>query len=208
LPWHLVFHGLALTSWYVLLLVQAALIRRGKTSLHRKLGVAGVVSALAVVTSGFIVLTQAVSRRVVDGVLPPVELIENAFRPIALYQTFNLTFFLACVGAAVYFRRKPDIHKRLMIIASVLILGAALSTDRSFGAAVQNSLPFLDIGATTIQVLVGSMLVFDLVDRRRLFAVSIFGAVLILVVQPVWMNLMLGSELGNRWTNWLGNIPG
>lgn len=207
LPGHLIFHGLALTSWYVLLCIQAALVTGGKTSVHRKLGVAGAVSALAVITSGVVVLTRTIPRRIQDGVLPPPEVIEGV-RGVILSQTFNLTLFAGCVGAAIYFVQKRDIHKRLMLIASILILGAALSTNRSFGAAVQSLLPaFLPISSTTVTLLVASLLLFDLVKHRRLLPASIFGAVLLLVVRPLWMYLMLHSELGIQWTNWLGRIP-
>jgi hypothetical protein len=207
LPGHLIFHGLALTSWYALFCVQAALVSVRKTGVHRKLGVAGAVSALAVITSGVVVLMRVVPRRIQDGVLPPPELLE-LFREVALGQTFNLTLFAGCVGAAIYYRRRPDVHKRLMLIASVLVLGAALSTNRDFGAALQSVLPgFLPVGRTTDVLLIASLLVFDWVSQRRLLATSIFGAVLILLVRPVWMSLMLHSDLDIRWTNWLGRIP-
>ena len=207
LPGHLILHGLALTSWYALFCVQAALVSVRKTGVHRKLGVAGAVSALAVITSGVVVLTNAVPRRIPDGVVPHPELLEG-FREVVLFQTFSLAVFAGCVGAAIYFRRQPDVHKRLMLIASVLLIPAALSTNRDFGAALQSVLPsFLAVGYTTDLLLITSLLVFDLVKHRRLLATSIFGAVLLVLVRPVWMSLVVHSDLGIRWTNWLGRIP-
>jgi hypothetical protein len=66
---------------------------------------------------------------------------------------------------------------------------------------------FLEVGYTTDLLLIASLLVFDVVRHRRLLATSIFGAVLIVLVRPMWMALVLHSDLGIRWTNWLGRIP-
>jgi len=207
LPTHLILHGLALTSWYVLFGVQTALISIHKTPLHRRLGIAGVISGLAVITSGVVVLTRVVPRRIQGDVLPPPVLLE-LFRDVALSQTFNLTFFAACVAAAIYFRKKPEVHKRLMLTASVLVIGAALSTNRSFGAAVQSLLPdFLAIGYTTVALIMASLFVFDIVNFRKVFATTIFGAVLLLLIRPLYMHFVLHSQLGIQWTNWLGGIP-
>jgi hypothetical protein len=187
--------------------VQAALVSIRKTGVHRKLRVAGAVAALAVITSGVVVLTRAVPRRLQDGVVPHPEPLEG-FREVVLFQTFSLALFTGCVGAAIHFRRRPDVHKRLMMIASVLVIPAALSTNRDFGAALQSVLPgFLPVGYMADLMLIASLLVFDLVRHRRLLATSIFGAVLIVLVRPVWMSLTVHSDLGIQWTNWLGRIP-
>ena len=49
LPTYLLLHGIALTTWYGLFLTQTLLVGFGRTSTHRRLGVAGVAVALAVV---------------------------------------------------------------------------------------------------------------------------------------------------------------
>lgn len=138
---------------------------------------------------------------------PPPELIDG-MREVILFQTFSLTMFAACVGAAIYLRQSRETHKRLMLIASILILAAALTSSRSFGAALQSRLPaFLELGLTIEALLVASLVIFDLVRHRRVFATSVFGAALVLLIRPLWMYLTLHSELGIRWTNWLGRIP-
>jgi uncharacterized membrane protein len=73
LPVYLLLLGLAVSSWYLLFAVQAVMIRYRRVSLHRLIGWAGIVSACAVVVSGFVVLTKVVPRRLVEGQpVPPV----------------------------------------------------------------------------------------------------------------------------------------
>jgi hypothetical protein len=71
LPLHLLLHGLAMSSWYLLFAVQAGLVRYQRVSVHRQLGWAGAASACAVVVSGFVVLSSVVPRVVAGGAFPP-----------------------------------------------------------------------------------------------------------------------------------------
>lgn len=70
----------------------------------------------------------------------PPGLIESV-SPIILIQTWNLICFLAFVMLAVWFRKLSWLHKRLMLIASIQITGAALTTNRMFGATLQSLFP-------------------------------------------------------------------
>ena len=52
IPFYLSAHGIALTCWFVLLVVQASLVASGRTAVHRRLGVAGVPLALSIPIQG------------------------------------------------------------------------------------------------------------------------------------------------------------
>src|SRR5262245_42395353 len=60
LPLHLVVHGIALTAWFSLLLIQPWLIAVGNRRLHMRLGLFGVVAAVGVVATGIYTLVQFV----------------------------------------------------------------------------------------------------------------------------------------------------
>ena len=49
---HLYVHGVALTAWFALALIQPWLIESGRITLHRRLGIVGVSLAIGVVITG------------------------------------------------------------------------------------------------------------------------------------------------------------
>jgi len=111
LPALLHVHGLIFSGWMLLFIVQSALVRAGHTSLHRRLGVFGAVLALSMIIVGFITGLE----RARDAVMPA---------QLLVFALGDIAVFAPLVTAAVYFRRRPQIHKRLMLLATVSIIDA------------------------------------------------------------------------------------
>ena len=108
LPIWMNFHGLLFTLWYFLAILQSWLILKNRRVLHRELGV---ISALIVI-SAFILTYVAVAYLTATG------------RHVTGGARFNIILtsaFTCCVAAGVYFRQKPEIHKRLMVMATALL---------------------------------------------------------------------------------------
>jgi len=105
-------HGLTFSAWLALFLVQTLLIRSGQYVTHRRLGIIGVSLVPVMVILGLIV-TLTISPT----------------RPIADWEyavTFQeLIMFPAFVAAAVRYRRQGAYHKRLMLLATFVIMAAA-----------------------------------------------------------------------------------
>jgi hypothetical protein len=117
LPLLLHLHGLIFTAWFVLFFVQVRLVARHRVDLHKRLGVFG--AFLAPLAAGMAAgVSIHVARR--DYLVNPASL-ARILRPFALDLGSSLTFALL-VAAALYFRRRPDIHKRLMVLASCSLL--------------------------------------------------------------------------------------
>lgn len=114
-------HGLIFTLWFVLFFVQTRLVARHRIDLHRRLGIFGAVLAPLAACVAMTVAYQAAKR----GFLADHSLTILRLRPFALDLGSSLTFALL-VAAALYFRRRSDIHKRLMVLASCSILLPAL----------------------------------------------------------------------------------
>lgn len=206
LPVHLVLHGLALTSWYGIFVLQAALVFFNKTRMHRKLGIAGTVSAVAVVVSGFPVLSRLVPRRVPEGDPAPPDLVER-FSGIIMGQTINLVLFSLCVALAIFYRKRAWLHKRLMLIASLLVIGAALTTSRKFGAWMQSLFPeSIPVSDVIIVLLFLSLPVADYLTQRKVHGVSIAGLLGKLGLMAL-LPVLLETRAGMDWVRWLGNIP-
>jgi len=118
-PWLLWVHGTAFSTWIVFFILQSALVRVRKVSVHRLLGWFGAALAATMVVLGF---TIAVIMARFDGSVlhqPGVD----AFLSIPFA---DMIAFGACMGLAVYWRKMPDYHRRLVFIASCQLMDAAI----------------------------------------------------------------------------------
>jgi hypothetical protein len=113
-------HGFVFTSWIAIFLVQTTLVTARRTEVHRRLGIAGGVIAMLVVIVG----TITAITRAKQGAAPPDGPPPLVFMAIPL---FDMLMFSILVGAGFYFRRRPDVHKRLMMLATLSILAAAIA---------------------------------------------------------------------------------
>ena len=107
-------HGALFTAWLGLLVVQTSLVAAGRTPLHRQLGVAGGVLA-GLMTVAAWMMTQALGRKA------PTDAAALAFLtvPFATVAVFPLF-----VGLALWWRRFPGTHKRLMMLATIELIPA------------------------------------------------------------------------------------
>lgn len=121
LPWWLIVHGSVLTAWYVLLPLQASLIVSGRRGWHKRLGWFTAVVALLVVVTAPMVVWQSVPRGLAAG------LSEMEVGFLVLVNLQRIPFFAAVVSLALWHRRNPQTHKRLMLLASLSNFAAASS---------------------------------------------------------------------------------
>ncbi len=114
-------HGVFFSAWCVLLVFQAMLVGVGRTDVHRKVGVLGVVIALGMVILGVAGALIAANRPTgFNGVpVPPLQFL--------VVPLFDMAFFGAFVGLGVANRTNPQSHKRWMVLATVTLLGAAFA---------------------------------------------------------------------------------
>ncbi len=106
-------HALAFSAWILLFLVQTTLIAADRPRLHRRLGVAGAVLACFMVIVG--VMTAMKGAR--DGWNPGGRYPDSlAFLIVGLV---DVLIFAVFVAAGLYFRRRAELHKRLMLLGTV-----------------------------------------------------------------------------------------
>ena len=113
LPLYLHVHGAVLTAWYALTFLQPCLVALGQTHWHRRLGVAAIPVALAVVVVSGVVLSGFAPRHLAEE--GPA-----AIGPIFFGDLAVLVLFASLVSAALLSRRRSETHKRLMMLASIL----------------------------------------------------------------------------------------
>lgn len=121
-------HGVVMFGWVALFLAQTLLLRRAAVSVHRRLGWFGAALSAAVYASSIGVALYAARRFIGEGARADGE-------ALLLTILTDMTMFALLVGAAVLNRRRPVVHKRLMVLALIQVLGAAwLRLDHYFPA--------------------------------------------------------------------------
>ena len=117
-PLLLWFHGAVFSAWIVLFIAQAALVRVRKVKIHRTLGWFGAALAAGMTVSGFIV--SVVMLRFESTVLHRA----NAAAFLSILWA-DMIIFGACMALAIYFRKRPEFHRRLVFLASCQLMQAA-----------------------------------------------------------------------------------
>ena len=172
-------HGLVFTSWIVLLLTQTSLVAANRTDIHRRLGIAGgVIAALLVVIGALTAIIRAS-----QGAAPPGGPSPLVFLVIPL---FDMLVFSSLAGAGFYFRRRADVHKRLMLLATLSILSAAIAR---LPFEILKAGPLAFFGLTDLFIL--AVPLYDLITRRRVHRATAGAALLIVGSQP--LRLMIGG---------------
>lgn len=169
-------HGVVMTTWFALFIVQAQLVAAGRTDLHRRLGVFGAVLALVLVLLGTTV--AIVGARLGHSPGPP----PAVFMAIPLT---DMVVFAILVGIALWLRRRSDFHKRLMLLGCVSLLTAAIA---------RVPLPFwyhdIIVCFSTTLAIALACVAWDTWRQRRLHPAFAWGFALIAVSWPfrLWMS--------------------
>jgi hypothetical protein len=182
-PFLLWIHAAAFSGWVAFYIFQSALVRTHNVKWHRFFGWFGVGLGVAMVGLG---LTIAV--------------IMGRFDAVALHQpnpTFlaipfaDMLFFASPFALAIYWRRKPEFHRRLLFLASCALLDAPFGR---FLYIFNHSLFYLCLDAV---MLLG--VARDLVVNRSVHKVYRVAIPLLCAAQLVVIYLWRGSP---AW--WLG----
>jgi hypothetical protein len=172
-------HGVVFSAWVVLFIAQTALVAARRTAVHRRLGIAGVVLAAAMIVIGLTAAFAAAAR----GAAPPgVDAIAFLVQPFTA-----MVLFAAFVAVAIWRRRDRESHRRLMLLAYVSIIGTAVS--RIPGP------PFLALAVSVLFVAMG--MAYDRYSRGRIHAAYLWGGALLAISVPA-REAMSGTDAW-RW---------
>jgi hypothetical protein len=183
-------HGIVFTSWIVLLLTQTTLVAANRTDVHRRLGIVGGVIAVMMVVVG----TMTAIIRAKQGAAPPGGPPPLVFLAIPL---FDMLIFSSLVTAGFYFRRRPDVHKRLMVLATISILAAAIAR-LPFG--ILKAGPPAFFGLTDLFIV--ACVLYDLIARGRPHRATVWGGLIIFLSQPLRL-MIAGTSAWMAFATWL-----
>jgi hypothetical protein len=153
-------HAVLFSGFLLLFAAQSMLVATGRIALHRKLGNFGIAYGIAIVVLGIIITISAVAVDLRDDTFLDAQ--RTLLSPLLDMIPFTIFF-----GAAVLYRRKPDIHKRFMLLAVIILLDAAVFRIVFLPEQARVSLWFLPI------VLASG---YDLVTRRFVHPIYAVGA--------------------------------
>jgi uncharacterized membrane protein YozB (DUF420 family) len=188
-------HGTAFTAWIVLLVAQTSMIAGGRTDLHRRIGPFGVALAGAMVVLGTFGALIAARRATgfTDVPIPPLQFLAV---PI-----FDMVLFAPLVGLAAAMRRNAETHKRLMLLATITLMAAAIAR----WPGVLSAGPIAFFGLTDLFII--ALGVWDFRTRGRLHPVTLWGGLAIIVSQPVRL-VVSGTEGWLAFARWATGLLG
>ena len=112
-------HGAVFSTWIAFFIAQSALVRVRKVSIHRSLGWFGAGLAAVMVVLGFriaVVMTR----------FDTVVLQQKGIDSFLSIPFGDMIIFGSCMAMAIYWRKKPEYHRRLVFIASCQLMDAAI----------------------------------------------------------------------------------
>src|SRR5437588_6051176 len=175
----LILHGIVFSSWVALFITQTTLVASKRTRIHMKLGIAGGVLAALMIIIGSI---TAIVRAKTPSPIPGVSSLSFLTIPLGDMLVFGIL-----VGAAFYFRRQLDTHKRLMLLASIALLPAGVA--RWPIGFIETGGPLMFYGLADLFII--PCLIFDFVTRGRPHRATVIGAALIVISDP--LRLVIGG---------------
>jgi len=119
-PRILYLHSVVFSAWVLFFILQSALVRSRNVRLHRTLGWVGVGFAVSIVVLGYTTSTSVI-RLGVQHRLP------FPFVSFFIIAIMDLICFAVPFTLAIYWRRRPDCHRRLMLVATCALTEAAFA---------------------------------------------------------------------------------
>jgi len=181
-------HGVVFSLWLVLFILQAALVARDATRLHRRLGVLGAGVALAMLVMGTLVALRSVAG--VSGTELQAQLSDLAV------PLFDMPVFALLVGAAFARRRVAPVHRRLMLIATIGLLSPAIGRMPWPPSLLG---PVSDFVAPDLFLV--PLAVSDLATDRKLHRATVAGALLLIGSQALRVAIS-GTAAWSSFAGW------
>jgi len=188
-------HGAAFFAWIVLLVAQTSLVAGRRTELHRKIGPYGAGLAVAMVVLGAVGALVA-ARRATGFTQVPIPPLQFLAIPI-----FDMLLFAAFVWMAIALRGNPQTHKRLMLLATVNLVTAAIAR----WPGVLDLGPLAFFGLTDLFIV--ALAIWDFRTRGRLHPVTLWGGLLIIVSQPLRL-VISGTDGWLAFARWATGLLG
>ncbi|MBK9163812.1 MAG: hypothetical protein IPM21_07860 [Acidobacteria bacterium] len=162
-------HGIILTAWYIFLVFQSGLIKFGKTKLHQKTGWVGLALSVGVLVSTIYIVLQFPGRMqaLAFQLGKSVDDIEPGLAMILWMDIFMGILFVSFISIGILKRRKPEIHKRVMLYAGIVFIFAATARLSGIVSFLVEADIGLIINNLILFALTASLLAYDKFTQER-----------------------------------------
>ena len=172
-------HGVFAAAWFVTLIAQSSLITAGRVDLHRGLGTISMGLAAAVVVTGVAAAVIAARRPTgfIDIEAPP-----QVFLAIPL---LGLLPYAAFVALAYAYRHNAQAHKRLMLLASLSIISAAVIRWPFDSMFLPSPVPGYAVSDLAALAFLLPLLAWDLTTLKRVHPATLYGGLALIAIVPI-----------------------
>ncbi len=199
IPFYLHVHGATVTAWFVWVIVQASLVNVNRIDVHRRIGMLGALIGAAVIPAGLMATLQFVPR------LPEIGFpFEQApwFITWIVWGNFHMLLgFVAFLGTALLLRRRTNVHKRMMLLATISLMPPPLARiAQNLGWMLEQETTFVTV---TWLLLLVPLLIYDLATAKRVHPATAIGGLCFLVVVfgPI---LIAGTDFAQNFVRGMG----
>jgi len=167
-PWVIHLHGVIFTGWMVLLITQVILVATGRIQAHRTVGTFGIAYGFLILAMGVVVSIAAAVIHTTAG-----DQTMDTAAGFLIIPLGDMVLFAGFFIPAVIYRHLPELHKRLMLLATTALLFAAVGRMR-------DSIPVSAATALWLSpVILG--IAYDKWTRRKVHPVYLIGLGILVV---------------------------
>jgi hypothetical protein len=185
-------HAAVYVGWLALFLTQVTLAATGRVAAHMKIGRIAIGYGVLVIVVGLLTAFARFALRVRAG-----EVAEGGAQ--LLGPLLDMLVFAPAFAAAIYYRRKPELHKRLMVVATTSLLIAAVGRMQFLGATPGRFLWVYLIWTAPILL----AMAHDFWRQRKVHPVYVLGLVVIVLEGPFGRRPAGQSDTWQSISGWL-----
>lgn len=192
-PTILWYHGVVFSAWLIFYILQTALVRTRNVSIHRTIGWAGAALVVIMLPLGLATGVQMVHFEIYQLHVP------NRWSFLAV-PFFDVGSFALCIALAIWWRKKPELHRRLVYFGtSALLVAAFARLDHAYMRA--HSSFYLGADALIVLAMIRDQLVNGRVHKVYRVGLPVYIVAQIIVVYlwrggPGWWVSLCRSIIG------------
>lgn len=200
-------HALVFTAWPAFFLLQTWFAATGRLHRHRSWGLAGIALGTALILSGIASTVRQLDANLSAGY-------GEAARAFAIVPVTQMLLFTLLFAGAIATYARTDFHKRLMLMATVILMPAALVRIpfalifgvgpglRPGNGVAPPPVLMPAIAAILVDVLLVAAMIYDRRTHRRVHPTYVIGAIVVLTIH-ILMVPFSRTALWHTATDWL-----
>ena len=178
-------HASFVFGWVLIFLTQSLLIQNKKYKTHMSIGRWAALIAVGAAISIIPASLYQIERELKEG------LGQTAISPI-VGSLASATMFLTLVTLGIVYRKKPQVHKRLMLLATILLIWPAWFRWRHYFPSVER--PDIWFAGVLADSLIIVAFIWDWIKNKRIHPALLYGGLFIIAENIMEILLFDSSE--------------